>query len=209
VPAGARDFSLHRNVQTGSGAHPVRPSSYTGAKLLGREVDHSLPSSAFIALTWRTLLVVSLNGNYRVILSVRKIPYQNFRIFHMSCIYLWFIERHVCCVWLCRVIREERSVFLEVIVLVIVRIKEVRMNLCLIVNGHRDRAANVTPLDFCLWSWMICWLAFWILLPAYRNVINSNNTQSSHTCCKVLWACFEHLLWTAINLSFLCNKFVI
>ena len=53
-------------------------------------------------------------------------------------------------------IREERSVFLEVIVLVIVRIKEVRMNLCLIVNGHRDRAANVTPLDFCLWSWMIC-----------------------------------------------------
>ena len=51
VPAGARDFSLHRNVQTGSGAHPVRPSSYTGAKLLGREVDHSLPSSAFIALT--------------------------------------------------------------------------------------------------------------------------------------------------------------
>jgi len=27
--------------------------------------------------------------------------------------------------------------------------KEVHMNLCLILNGYRDRAADVTPLDFC------------------------------------------------------------
>ena len=124
VPAWARDFSLHRNVQTGSGAHPVRPSSYPGVKLQGREVGHSLPSSAFIALTWRTLPVLLLNGNYKVILSIRKIPNQSFRLFHTSCIYLWFIERRFCCVWLYRVIQEERSVFLEVMVSVIVRKKK-------------------------------------------------------------------------------------
>jgi len=124
VPAGARDFSLHRSVQTGSGSHPVRPSSYPGVKLPVREVDHALPTSAFIALTWRTLLVLSLSGKYRVILSIRKIPNQSFGLFHMISIYLWFIERHVCCVWLYRVIQEERSLFWEMVVSVIVRKKK-------------------------------------------------------------------------------------
>ena len=38
-----------------------------------------------------------------------------------------------------RVIQEERSIFLEVIILVTVR-KKVNMNMCLIVNIYRDRA---------------------------------------------------------------------
>jgi hypothetical protein len=47
-PAGAGNFSLHRRVQNGSGAHPV---SYPGAlslgvKRSGREADHSPPSNA-------------------------------------------------------------------------------------------------------------------------------------------------------------------
>jgi hypothetical protein len=135
VPAWARDFSLHRNVQTGAGAHPVGPSAYPEVKLPGREVGHSLSSSAFIALTWRTLPVLSLSGNYKVILSVRKIPNQSFRLFHMCCIYLWFIELRVCCVWLYRVIQEERSVFWEVMVSVIVRKKNF--------------------IGTCVWFWMV------------------------------------------------------
>jgi hypothetical protein len=47
-PAGARDFNLLCNVQTGSGAHPA---SYPGAlspgvERPGRQADHSPPSSA-------------------------------------------------------------------------------------------------------------------------------------------------------------------
>jgi hypothetical protein len=49
----ARDgnFSLHHRVQTGSGAHPAsypmgNRSSFPGDKWLGREADHSPPSSA-------------------------------------------------------------------------------------------------------------------------------------------------------------------
>jgi hypothetical protein len=41
-PAGARDFSLLHSVQTGSGVHAISPR----LERLGREADHSPPSSA-------------------------------------------------------------------------------------------------------------------------------------------------------------------
>jgi hypothetical protein len=49
-PAGAGNFSLHHRVQTGSGAHPASYPMGTralslGVKRLGREADHSPPSS--------------------------------------------------------------------------------------------------------------------------------------------------------------------
>jgi hypothetical protein len=45
------NFSLHHRVQNGSGAHPASypmgtRGSFSGVKRLGREADHSLPSSA-------------------------------------------------------------------------------------------------------------------------------------------------------------------
>jgi hypothetical protein len=51
LPAGAGNSSLHHRVQNGSGAHPVSHpmgtrGSFLGVKRLGREADHSPPSSA-------------------------------------------------------------------------------------------------------------------------------------------------------------------
>jgi hypothetical protein len=51
-PAGAKDFSSSLFVQTGSGAHPASCTVGTGGPfsggkaLLGRDTDHSPPSSA-------------------------------------------------------------------------------------------------------------------------------------------------------------------
>jgi hypothetical protein len=51
-PAGAKDFSSSLCVQTGSGAHPASypkgtGGSFPGGKVrLGRDADHSPPSSA-------------------------------------------------------------------------------------------------------------------------------------------------------------------
>jgi hypothetical protein len=46
-PAGAKDFSSSLFVQTGSGAHPASCTMVTGGKAqLGRDADHSPPSSA-------------------------------------------------------------------------------------------------------------------------------------------------------------------
>jgi hypothetical protein len=50
-PVGAGNFSLHHRVQNGSGAHPASypvgtRGSFLGVKRLGREADHSPPSSA-------------------------------------------------------------------------------------------------------------------------------------------------------------------
>jgi hypothetical protein len=39
-----------------------------------------------------------------------------------------------------RVIQEEMSIFWEVILSVIMRLFEIDMNMCLILNGYRDRA---------------------------------------------------------------------
>jgi hypothetical protein len=60
VPAGAGDFSLHHRIQTGSGAHPASyPMGTSGSlpeegvlKQLGREADHSPPSSAEVKNAW-------------------------------------------------------------------------------------------------------------------------------------------------------------
>jgi hypothetical protein len=51
IPAGAGNFSPRHRVQVGSGAHPASyimgtGSSFLGDKAAGREIDHSLPSSA-------------------------------------------------------------------------------------------------------------------------------------------------------------------
>jgi hypothetical protein len=49
-PAGARNFSLHHRVQTGSGAHAAPSPMGTGGcspgARPGRETDHSPPSNA-------------------------------------------------------------------------------------------------------------------------------------------------------------------
>jgi hypothetical protein len=51
-PAGAKDFSSNLCVQTGSGAHPASCTMGTGGPFpggkarLGRDADHSAPSSA-------------------------------------------------------------------------------------------------------------------------------------------------------------------
>jgi hypothetical protein len=51
-PAGAEDFSSNLRVQTGSGAHPASCTMGTGGPFpgskarLGRDADHSPPSSA-------------------------------------------------------------------------------------------------------------------------------------------------------------------
>jgi hypothetical protein len=49
-PTGARDFSLLRNVHTGSGAHPASypmgsVGCFPGVKRQGREADFSPPST--------------------------------------------------------------------------------------------------------------------------------------------------------------------
>jgi hypothetical protein len=55
VSTGAGNFSLHYRVQTGSGAHPASypmdtRGSFPGVKRLGREADHSTPSSAEVKM---------------------------------------------------------------------------------------------------------------------------------------------------------------
>jgi hypothetical protein len=57
-PAEVGNFSLHRHVKTGSGAHPSSFQMGTGALSLGvkrpgGEADHSLPSSAKVKNAWR------------------------------------------------------------------------------------------------------------------------------------------------------------
>jgi hypothetical protein len=55
-----QEFSLLHVVQTGSGAHPTsspmgilgRGGHFPGVKLLGREANHSLPTSAIVKKTW-------------------------------------------------------------------------------------------------------------------------------------------------------------
>jgi hypothetical protein len=52
-PVGTRDFSLLYSVQTSSGAHPTSypmgiGGSFPEVKRLGREADHSPPSSAVV-----------------------------------------------------------------------------------------------------------------------------------------------------------------
>jgi len=54
-PRTARDFSLLRNVQTGSEAHPASYSmrdSFLGVKRPGPEVNYSPPSSAEAKTEW-------------------------------------------------------------------------------------------------------------------------------------------------------------
>jgi hypothetical protein len=57
VLAKAGNFSLHHHIQNGSGAYqasyPVGTrGSFPGIKRLGREADHSPPSSAELNNTW-------------------------------------------------------------------------------------------------------------------------------------------------------------
>jgi hypothetical protein len=56
-PAGTGNFSLHRRVQNGSGAHPasyptLTRGSFPGGRAAGHEADHSPPSSAKVKNAW-------------------------------------------------------------------------------------------------------------------------------------------------------------
>jgi hypothetical protein len=56
-PTGAGNFSVHHRVQNGSGTHPGSYSvgtggTFPGVKRLGREADHSSPSSAEVKNAW-------------------------------------------------------------------------------------------------------------------------------------------------------------
>ena len=50
-------------------------------------------------------------------------------------------------------IQEERRIFWKVIVSIIIR-KKSHLNMCLILDGYRDRAVRISLLHFCLWGWM-------------------------------------------------------
>jgi hypothetical protein len=54
------NFSLHYRVQTGSGAHPASypvgtRGPFLGIKAVGREADHSPPSSAEVKNAWNSI----------------------------------------------------------------------------------------------------------------------------------------------------------
>jgi hypothetical protein len=56
-PEGAGNFSLHHRIQNGSGSHPASypigtRGSFPGVKRLGREANHSPPSSAEVKNAW-------------------------------------------------------------------------------------------------------------------------------------------------------------
>jgi hypothetical protein len=72
----AENFSLHHRVQTGFGAHPASYPMGTGAlslgvKRLGRETDHSPPSSVEVknARSYTSIPPVRLRG---MVLSYEK-----------------------------------------------------------------------------------------------------------------------------------------
>jgi hypothetical protein len=53
MPAGAGNFSLHHRVQIDYGAHPIGiGGSSLGVKRVGREADHSPPSSSELKNAW-------------------------------------------------------------------------------------------------------------------------------------------------------------
>jgi hypothetical protein len=69
LPAGTGNFSLHHHVQNGSGAHPASypigtAGSFPGGKRLGREANHSPPSSAEVENAWSytSTILISFHG---------------------------------------------------------------------------------------------------------------------------------------------------
>jgi hypothetical protein len=57
IPVGAGNYTSHHCVQTSSGAHPASyptgtRGSFPGGKAVGREADHSPPSSAEVKNAW-------------------------------------------------------------------------------------------------------------------------------------------------------------
>ena len=50
-------------------------------------------------------------------------------------------------------IQKERRIFWKAIVSIIMR-KKSHLNMCLILDGYRDRAVRIPLLHFCLWEWM-------------------------------------------------------
>ena len=125
---------------------------------------------------------------------------------------------------------EERAVFRELTVSVTIR-KNVHMTVCLIVNGYRDRAVWMYRLN-CVRFWFMGldeeqslqtkvgymrWTVCYNFGPA--ACIQKHEDQlrrTTHNICTQAAKCFEvdgglsePLLWTVINLLFMCNKFVI
>jgi hypothetical protein len=128
------------------------------------------------------------------------------------------------------VIQEEKSIFWGGDSIGHYEKKEVHVNVCLILNGYRDTAVWIyRPNSVRFFGWVgrkakfakerwirktNCSLAFWVLLPALRNMkINSRRrTRDLRTwvakCIEADGGIFEYVLWIVTNLSFLCNKFV-
>jgi hypothetical protein len=74
-PGGGWEFSFHRLVQTGSGAHSASYPMGTGAVFLGvkrpgHEADHSPPSSAEVKNVWS--LTSTLQYNFMVSCSIKS-----------------------------------------------------------------------------------------------------------------------------------------
>jgi hypothetical protein len=72
-PAGAKDFSCSLFVQTGSGAHPASCTVGTGGPFpgakarLGRDADHSPPSSAEAECEYELYLLSPQAPSWRVV----------------------------------------------------------------------------------------------------------------------------------------------
>jgi hypothetical protein len=128
------------------------------------------------------------------------------------------------------VMLEERSVFLGLTVLVIIR-RKVHINMCLIVNGYWDRA---------VWMYRPNCVRFWFMVLDEEQSLQTKGgymrrtvcynfgsaaciqqhevqlRRTTHNICTQTVKCTEgdgglseHLLWTVINLLFMCNKLLI
>jgi hypothetical protein len=117
------------------------------------------------------------------------------------------------------VMQKQRSVFWELTVLAIIR-RKIHMNMCLIVNGHRDRA---------VWMYRPNCVRFWFMgldeeqslqtnggymrrtvccnfvsaacIQQHEDRLKTKNTHSLHTTCEVQWRWW----WTVWTFIVNCN----
>jgi len=129
-----------------------------------------------------------------------------------------------------KMIHEERSVFWEVMVSVIVR-EKVYTTMLLILNGYETElfgSPDLTPLDFCLWGWMKS-EDYKMKVDAREELFarisdaaaliekledqlrrkTSDLRKRAAKCTEVDGGIWANVLWTVINMSLLYNKFVI
>ena len=101
-----------------------------------------------------------------------------------------------------RMIQEERSVVWEVIILVIGR-KKVHMNMCLILNGYRDRAIWITTPNLLVFCCGVGWRAEFVK----ERWLHEMNCLHFGCCCphKGTWrsnqtTTQDQQIWVALNL---------